>query len=462
MEIDNIDLMFNCFESREQYKKARERKESKNVLLEWKSRMKIQEQLLDLFYRRFRKSGLLRLIAAAYEMKPLYRDYCPPLRPLQIREYLVNRGLRRPMVRELKRLESFCGTRFSLKPLREAIGRIDFGFPRKKKEHLLHFLKDFTRYYRDLENVRRLKAAMNAISLLRDEKALLLSKQNRLLYDFPLPEERAQEEQPIVSHVIVKADIRGSMGLNPAPYFSLNFFDPISEIICDYNASKVFIEGDAVILSIFEKKDAVRDVYSVARACGLAVSMLRIVRQYNVKNQKHDLPILELGIGICFSQEAPAYLFDGNSRIMISPAINHADRLSGCDKRLRKHPRTRNSMFNLHVFKGARDEEIEATTDDLSLRYNVNGIELDAAGFAKLSGEINLKRVEYPAENGDRVTLYTGKVPTVSGKFQSLVIREAAVCEIDPETLEVIGPTGRKYYEVCTQQAIYEFIDNQA
>jgi len=25
----------------------------------------------------------------------------------------------------------------------------------------------------------------------------------------------------------------------------------------------------------------------------------------------------------------------------------------------------------------------------------------------------------------------------------------------------VIGPTSRKYYEVCTQPAIYEFINNQ-
>jgi hypothetical protein len=251
-------------------------------------------------------------------------------------------------------------------------------------------------------------------------------------------------------------------GLNPASYFSLNFFDPISELIGDYNASKEFIEGDAIILSIFENEDTAQGWYSVARACGLAVSMLQIVQRYNVKNQKHDLPILELGIGICYKQSPPAYLFDGDSKIMISHAINLADRLSGCDKKLRKLFKKQDRKFNLFVFQNVSDEDIEATADNLSLRYNVNGIELDPEGFAKLSREINLKSIEYPTENNETVILYTGKVPTLSGNYQRLVIREAAILEVKPETMAVIRPTSRKYYEVCTQPAIYEFIENHA
>jgi hypothetical protein len=471
MKIDNIDLMFNCFDSEEQYKKAKGRKESKDILLELRSRMKVQQKLLNLFYKKFKKSRLLNLIVAAYEMKTVYPSYCPPLRPVQLREYLVNPGSRKPVVRELKRRESFGGNSFSVAPLHETIRRIDSSSAREKKEHLLSFLKDFLRYHRDLENGRLLQQAMGAINLVKDEKILLLSKKNRLLYEFPLPEERVKEEKPVISHVIIKADIRGSMdithtmrarGLNPASYFSLNFFDPISEIVYDYNASKEFIEGDAIILSIFENEDTAQGWYSVARACGLAVNMLQIVRQYNVKNQKHDLPILELGIGICYKQSPPAYLFDGDSRIMISHAINLADRLSGCDKRLRKRFKNQERMFNLFVFQNVRNEDLEATADDLSLRYNVNGIELDPEGFAKLSREINLKSIDYPAENNETVKLYTGKVPTLSGKFQRLVIREAAIFEVKPETMDVIGPTSRKYYEVCTQPAIYEFIDNNA
>jgi hypothetical protein len=469
MEIDNIDLMFNCFDSQEQYKKAKGRKESEKILLELKSRMKIQEKLLNLFYQKFKKSRLLKLISAAYEMKTVYRSYCPPLRPEQIREYLVKPGSRKPIVRELQRRKAFNVN--TLSPLHETIRRIKGSSARKKKEHLLSFLRDFLRYHRDLENGRLLKQAMDVINLVTDEKILLLSKKNRLLYEFPLPAERVKEEKPIIGHVIIKADIRGSMdithtmrarGLNPASYFSLNFFDPISEIICDYDASKVFIEGDAIILSIFESEDTAQGGYSVARACGLAVNLLHIVRQYNVQNQKHDLPILELGIGICYKQSPPAFLFDGDSRIMISHAINLADRLSGCDKKLRKRFKNQDRMFNLSVFQNVRDEDIEATADDLSLRYNVNGIELDREGFAKLAKEINLKSIVYPTENNEKVTLYTGKVPTLSGKYQRLVIREAAIIEVKPETMDVIGPTSKKYYEVCTRPAIYEFIENHA
>ncbi len=468
MEINNIDLMFNCFHTKAQYEKYNKKKETKFILPELKSWMKIQEKLLNLFYRKFKKFRLIKLIVAAYEMRPVYRAYCPPLRPAQILEYLVKRGSRKSIVSELKRRKLNFNT---LSPLHETIRRIKSCSTRSKKEHLLSFLKDFLRYYRDRENGRLFKDSMEAINLVTDKKILLMSKKNHLLYEYPLPDERVAEEKPIISHVVLKADIRGSTdithtmrarGLNPASYFSLNFFDPISEIICDYNASKVFIEGDAIILSIFENEDRAEGWYSVARACGLAVNILHIVRQYNVKNQKHDLPVLELGIGICYRQSPPAFLFDGDSRIMISHAINLADRLSACNKKLRKCIKYQDTIFNLFVFQNVQNEDIEAAADDHSLRYNVNGIELEPEGFAKLSKEINLKSIVYPMENNERAILYTGKVPTLSGHNQRLVIREAAILKIKPESLDVIGPTSRKYYEVCTHPEIYEFIDNHS
>jgi hypothetical protein len=468
MEINNIDLMFNYFHTKAQYKEDRKGKKPKIILLELKSWMKVQENLLNQFYRKFKKSRLIKPIVAAYEMRSVYRGYCPPLRPVQILEYLVKRGSRRSIIGELKLRTPKIN---SLVPLHETIRRIKGCSSLSKKEHLISFLKDFLRYHRDKENGRLLKGAMKAITLVTDEKILLMSKKNLLLYDYSLAEEQVKEEKPIISHVILKADIRGSTdithtmrarGLNPASYFSLNFFDPISEIICDYNASKVFIEGDAIILSIFENEDTAEGWYSVARACGLAVNMLHIVQQYNAKNQKHNLPILELGIGICYKQRPPAFLFDGNSRIMISSAINLADRMSACDKMLRKRFRNQDPLFNLFVFQDVRDEDVEASADDNSLRYNINGIELEQEGFAKLCKEINMKSIIYPMQDNKKATLYTGKVPTLSGHNQRLVIREAAILKIRLESLDVLGPTPRKYYEVCTHPEIYEFIDNHS
>jgi hypothetical protein len=294
---------------------------------------------------------------------------------------------------------------------------------------------------------------------------LALSRENRSLHEFLLPDERVKTEKQILNHVIIKADIRGSTditymmrsrGLNPASYFSLNFFDPISKILSDYDGSKEFIEGDAIILSLVEYEETPQDWYSVARACGLAVRILNVVQQYNAKSRKHNLPILELGIGICYEHKPPAFLFDGDSRIMISPAINLADRLSDCDKRLHRRFKNKNRLFNLYVFQNVSDEKIEDTQDDLFLRYNVNGIQLDREAFVKLSKEIHLNSVLYPAGN-KKVKLHTGKVPTLAGKYQRLVIREAPILGIKPGTMEVTGRTSRNYYEVCTHPDIYKF-----
>ena len=465
MEISNIDRMFNYFQSKEQYKASRNGRESKEIL----RRFKTQKKLLNLFYRKFKSAQLLRQVVAAFEMQPVYADYCPPLVPIKVREFLLETWSRKSIIRQLKRQKSLNGKIFSLSPLRKASRRIRYSSVQKQKQHLLNYLRQFFRYNRDMSNNRILKNGMKAINLIHDEKMLTLSRGNRSLYEYLLPSERVMEERPIINHVIIKADIRGSIEinnimrarrLNPASYFSLNFFDPISDIIFDYGASKVFIEGDAIILSIFENEDTPHSWYSVSRACCLAIRMLQIVQRYNVKNQENSLPILEFGIGICNSLGPPAFLFDGDSRIMISPAINTADRLSGCNKRLRLRLTDHNQPFNLFVFKNARGEENEELTDDLYIRYNVNGIELTEDAFAKLEAEINLKSMMYPVGKNNKVKLYTGKVSTLNGNYETIVIREATILAVKPETLDVIGDTYRKYYEVCTNPEIYTYVNS--
>jgi len=317
---------------------------------------------------------------------------------------------------------------------------------------------------------RIIKDAMDSINLITEEKIILLSRENHSLFEFLLPDERVKEEKPIANHVIIKADIRGSMtinhmmrkmGLNPASYFSLNFFDPISAVLSEYGASKVFIEGDAIILSIFETEDTIQGNYSVARACGLAIRILQIVNSYNEKNKENNLPVLELGIGICYSQGPPSFLFDGDSRIMISPAINLADRLSSCDKLLRKIFKSQNDVFNLFVFENESEEITETGADDSTYRYNVNGIELNEDGFNKLTREINLQIFIYPSENDDGVKFYMGKVPMANGNYQRIVIREAVIHKVKPDVLNVTGKISKKYYEVCTHPKIYNSIDSQ-
>ncbi len=63
-----------------------------------------------------------------------------------------------------------------------------------------------------------------------------------------------------------------------------------------------------------------------------------------------------------------------------------------------------------------------------------------------------------PETGNEMLTFYTGKFPTTAGNFQRLIIREAIIPEISLKDLGVIGQTDNKYYEVCTNQKVYELV----
>jgi len=467
--IDNIDILFNSFQSKERYKILKRRKGTQKELSNLKKQIKQQEKLLNYIYRKFKKADLIKRITAAYEMQSIYLDYCPPLVPHQVLQFLTKPRQRRAIVKQFNRLKGFYGKSFSLTPLKKKIKHLKQITTQDKKKYLIRFLNGFARYHRDFQNFTMLKQAMDSMNLVSEKKIIDLSRENRLLYEFLLPNENEQvlEAKPIINHVIIKADLRNSTditsqmkkrGLNPASFFGLNFFVPITGILRKYAAEKLFIEGDAIILSIIEHKDMPKEQYCVARACGLAVNMLLIVQRYNENSLQHGLPILELGIGICYNDSSPTFLFDEDHRIMISPAINTADRMSKCSKPFHKPTFNNKRPFNLYVYKSAWEKDFIAATDDRLFRYNINGIELNADGFEKLSKEINLKSMEsyIPDLQKEKIKIHTGKFPTVTGEYQRLVIREARIPEVVPDELRVIRQTDQKYYEVCTHPMLYK------
>ena len=92
------------------------------------------------------------------------------------------------------------------------------------------------------------------------------------------------------NHAIVKADVRGSTritrdllarGLNPATLFSQYFYEPVKKILDRYGAAKVFIEGDAMVLAIFETESNCQHQRAVSKACVLARQILAIAAAYN-------------------------------------------------------------------------------------------------------------------------------------------------------------------------------------
>lgn len=466
-QVEIISLLFDSYQTREQYRQAKKEK-NKEELRRLKKLAAIQKKLLGFFNKECKKAGLLPAIIAYYEMQAVIPAYCPPLLPHDVLNFLISPGEREKIANKFKRIKSLGGQSFSLKPLYRLAGKFQKVKASRKNEYLLDFLKTFAAYHRDRQNYLWLKENLQWVNLLEDEKTINLSRVNRTLYAFHDTGETTSESKPIRNHVILKADVRGSTEitsqlsqkrLNPASYFSLNFFDPINGVLPEYAASKVFIEGDALILSIFEEEESPEGWYGVARACGLAIRILQIVKRYNVKSKKHHLPVLEQGIGICYMDAPPAFLFDGDNRIMISSAINRADRLSSCTKSLRRHFSRKNDLFNLYVFAVAPEkgsQELEYW------RYNVNGIELEAPAFEKLKREIDLTplnvAISGPDKTRNKVRVYTGIFPTNTGQYQRLIVREAPVSKIDPESLRVLGVTDKKYYEICTNPFIYEQI----
>lgn len=466
--LGNMDRLFNWQHTKAHYQEYRKQNGEPDGLERLKKRMQSQKKLLHFFYRQFCRNKLMNRIAASYEMQPEYLEYCPPLTPQQIAQYLLMPRSRRVIRNRLKRMKKAYARSFSLGPLHKKIKSLEQMTTAKRKAYLLRFLCAFARYHRDKSNFEVIQDAMQRINLATEEKEQILSRENSTLYEFLLPHEKAAEVAPIINHVVIKADVRGStdityqmntLGLNPASYFSLNFFDPISEILSEYDAHKVFIEGDAIILSIFERENTPSDWFGVARACGIALNILVIIQRYNEKNRRNQLPILELGIGISFRDNAPTFLFDGNNRIMISSAINQSDRLSGCSKTGRRLMANKKSPFNLFVFQTVSDQEMATTSDDLYTRYNVNGIEISADGFKKLSKEINLKMLPSDAirKYDSYSNLYSGRFPTKSGRYQQLIVREAQIPVVDPGTLKTVRITAHKYYEVCTQPKLYQW-----
>jgi len=473
-EVQTVDLLLNYF------KTGADIEEEKNQRLLIKEELqaletleKEQKRIFKFFHDKFKQKRLIARIVASYEMKPIYLEYCPPLVPLQVLQYIVGEG-RKGVNAYLKRLRVYYGKTVSLVTLKKTIMKMGRLKLRQRNEYFLEFLRGFFRYHRDLENFKLLKKALDRVNLVTDEKIIALSKTNNTLYEFLLPHEQIFEldTKPVTSHVIMKADVRGATlitkllgesGLNPASYFSLNFFNPISEIVSQYGALKVFIEGDAIILAILERKDDEVGKYCVSRACGLAINMLNVIQRYNAKSIKYKLPILELGVGICYQNGPPAYLLDGKKRIMISPAINLADRFSSCNKTLRRILDKKERNFNLYVYQTNKEQDNALSEDEIILRYNVNGIELNETGYNKLTREIDLKTMNclIPEIHKEPIIIHTGKFPLVTGIFQRLIIREDWVQELNPVNFQAVGRVNRKYYEVCTYDALKEYIEKQ-
>lgn len=425
-----------------------------------------QQARLALWIGLLEDAKVMEHVIASYEVVPLLSEYSPRINAQQLKNGLVSRE-------ECNRVEKLIQEhgRLSTDSLLAAVDRVSSCRGADRAKIAGRFLRDFLRYHRDLRRLEALNSALDSVNLIGNEKLRELSSVNGTLYEYLLPDEQRPNEDKTLHHVIIKADIRDSTrltrslmerGLNPASYFSLNFFDPVYKLLPKYEASKVFLEGDAMILALLEKEG--EPGFAVSRACVLAREILDIVRGYNHLLQRAGLPALELGIGISFQDAAPLYLMDGEQHIMISDALNESDRLSGCSKRARKAMEALQTSFNVYAFQTLSDDDAGENADDFMMTYNLNGIRMNEAAFRKLQQEISLQpcQLDVPALWGsERFQLYSGLVPIGNEIFRKIVVRQSCVPQIDPRNSAFRRWTDRVYYEVCSNPAIYQLLEEE-
>jgi len=432
-----------------------------------------QERLAQ-WVRLLEDEQVMEHVIASYHTVPLLTEYAPRINPQQLKNALISRP-------ECDRVERMIQEHGKLSPasLYAAVGKVAGCRGAERAKVAARFLRDFSHYHRDLRRLEVLNAALDSINLVGTEKLRELSRMNGTLYEFLLPDEQQQtEEDRVLRHVVLKADVRDSTrltrtlmekGLNPASYFSLNFYDPVNKLLSKYGAQKVFLEGDAIILAILERTG--EPGLAVSRACVLAREIIEIVRGYNALMQRSGMPGLELGVGITLQESAPLYLMDGEHQIMISEALNQSDRLSSCNKRARKVMESQAGPFHVYVFQTAgaeitKSKDEAENPEDSIVSYNLGGIRMNEAAFRKLEQEISLVplTVKLPASMASdkgEYKLSSGTVPVDRDIFRKIVVRTSRVPRIKVEDFSVQGWTEHSYYEVCTDPAIYAALEKK-
>src|ERR1700720_1993184 len=244
-------------------------------------------RLLSKLVERLEQQDILYQILAGYEIRSLASDYSPPVHLQQLRKAVVSKE-------ELKRVEQVLkhvpARKLSLKPIEDLSKKIHRYSREEVHALVLKFAGDFMRLRRDLRNAEHLSTCMERIHPVTTEQIRELSRLNNKLYECVLQEEEKPKADHVVSHVIIKADVRGSTkmtqdllarGLSPASHFSLNLHEPVKKLLDRYAAKKVFIEGDAIVLAIFETEATLTYARAVAKACILSRQILSVCGTYN-------------------------------------------------------------------------------------------------------------------------------------------------------------------------------------
>ena len=419
-----------------------------------------QRDLLEQLAAGLEAEGRRRAIEVAYALPGLRTQLGQSLPLSLVLDYADGHLTRRRLERHLATLRGGLDPLVVFQTLERVQAQRLRQTPAEALALIGHYLVDFLTLRRDLKLAYKTFETMDGIRLLETEDEVRLSRANGSLHEFHCRGEGGPQTRRIRSHAILKADVRGSTliteelrarGLNPASHFSLNFFDPVNRLLPEFQAEKLFVEGDAVILALYEYTDGGPGL-AVARACRLARKILQVVNLQNVQNHQLGLPELELGLGISFSRREPNFLYDEGRPIMISSAINQADRLSSCSGLLlRSGFLPANPAFRVAVVRDAVGGERAGPGRDL-LPYNVNGVKLDETAFLKLQEELLMSQLRLSDPSAQENLFFIGSYTDDDALVHWVLLRHAPVRDWNGDTVGPVEPDRRHYFELIVDE----------
>jgi hypothetical protein len=395
---------------------------------------RLQRRLSRRLEQRLKRIGLLPAVLAAYEFGTVYPSLGLQDVELALFDYLKGSGGRRELLRRLAaagvddppaQLRRIADQRRAWRA-RPVAGR---------PQLLARFAGDCLRLRRDVRLAWQAFSAMDNIHLLSEQREIGLSHANDVLQLFCREHAAFEQRGRLEGHAVVVAELRAAdelartmrqRGLSATAHFSRWLYDPLGRLVERFGAQKIAVVGDRMLFTVAEYGTEGVERQAVTRACALAGQILDLGDAMNAEQARQGLPSIEMGIGLAYSDRAPIQVYDHTQQVTLTPAVAVARELAACDPLMRDRFRPAAGQSVCLAVRVATGEAPEGPAEP-PMRYNVNGVELDTAAYARLHVEIPLHAFGMWDRRRERQVVFMfGCCIDLEGSSHALVLRERA------------------------------------
>ena len=424
----------------------------------------LQRQLNTRFGRAVARTGIQRQVEAGYALNAIYPSLGLRDAEAVVFDYLTGKVDTKSLGRRLETTSPHADPVQVARRIDERFKVIRRESGSQRQPQLARLAGDILRLRRDLKLLAPTLAALARIRLLDDPEELRLSRENNSLQLFCKQSQLSDLRGSLIGHAIVRVDLRGAnelvagmahRGLNPSAHFSRFLYDPLFSLLKRFDAQKIMVEAGTLVLATLQHTGEGGAQLAVARACALAKCLMEQIAALNGESERLGLSLLECSLAVAFDDAPPVFLYDQQRPVLVSKANTRARRMSSCHALLHR---------SCSLPAGQRvcvatllDAEGQSQRREQTLRYNVNGIELDAPAFARLHAEIAMRKVRLRDPRSDKsIQLYVGQCTDGEGDLHWLVVRQGTVKLWMGRQLIEAPEQGAAFYEVVVDSALVE------